>query len=303
MKSIRINEVGPRDGLQNESSPISVEDKIVLIQKLVEAGLKSLELTSMVSPKAIPQLADAQDVLNKLEVQSSFHGSVLVPNEKGMERLLPLTKTKPFISTVAVFTAASESFTQQNIRCSIEESLQRFESVCNLAKNNGLRIRGYISTSFYCPFEGRVDPAKVLPLARRLLDMGCYEVSIGDTIGKAVPKEIEEVFSLLTSVIDPNLLAGHFHDTYGMAIANVEQALRLGVTSFDSSVGGLGGCPYAPGASGNLATEDLVYFLDHMGFDHGVDLQTLMKATSFIQSKVHHAMPSKVFQALRGSIK
>ena len=292
--SVRIVEVGPRDGLQNEKVLISTEQKIQFIQMLAAAGLPVVEATSFVSPRAIPQLGDASAVMAGLTRLPATEYPVLVPNIKGMERAIGAG-----VRSIAVFTAASESFTRHNINATIAESLANFQPVVKLAQQEGIPVRGYISTVFGCPYEGRVAPQKVLDVARALLEMGISELSLGDTIGVATPNQVEEMIELLLyqGNIPVDHLAVHFHDTRGTALANVLMALQLGISIVDASAGGLGGCPYAPGAAGNLATEDLLYMLHGMGIQTGVSLERVVEATSFIAPLLGHAPTSKYYQA------
>lgn len=293
-QSVRIVEVGPRDGLQNEKVQIPTAQKIQFIQMLADAGLPIVEATSFVSPRAIPQLSDASEVMSGLTQLPHTEYPVLVPNVKGLERALAAG-----VRSVAVFTAASESFAQHNINATIAQSLERFRPVVALAQEVRVPVRGYISTAFGCPYEGRVDPRQVLQVARALLDLGITNLSLGDTIGVATPKQVVDVLTLLCSEgkIPVEHLAVHFHDTRGTALANVLMALQLGIRTVDSSAGGLGGCPYAPGAAGNLATEDLVYMLHGMGIQTGVDLTKVVAATRFIAPLLGHTPTSKYYQA------
>jgi hydroxymethylglutaryl-CoA lyase len=292
--SVRIVEVGPRDGLQNEKAIIPTEQKIQFIQMLADAGLPVVEATSFVSPRAIPQLSDASEVMANLSRHSSTSYPVLVPNLKGMERALAAG-----VRAIAVFTATSESFTRHNINATIEESLANFRPVIALAQQDNLSVRGYISTVFGCPYEGKVEPRQVLNVAQALLEMGVDELSLGDTIGVATPNQVVDMIGLLVQdgAIPMRQLALHFHDTRGTALANVLTALQCGITIIDSSAGGLGGCPYAPGASGNLATEDLLYMLHGMGIHTGVDLEKVVAATTFIHPLLGHTPTSKFYQA------
>jgi hydroxymethylglutaryl-CoA lyase len=291
---VQVVEVGPRDGLQNEKALIPTEQKIQFIHMLAEAGLPVVEATSFVSPRAIPQLSDASEVMAGLTRRPSTSYPVLVPNVKGMERALAAG-----VRAIAVFTAASESFTRHNINTTIAESLANFRPVVALAQQEGMTVRGYISTVFGCPYEGRVEARQVLDVAQVLLEMGVDELSLGDTIGVATPNQVVDVIGLLVNdgAIPVGQLAVHFHDTRGTALANVLMALQLGVSIVDSSAGGLGGCPYAPGAAGNLATEDLLYMLHGMGIHTGVDLDGVVAATSFIAPLLGHAPTSKYYQA------
>src|SRR5438105_4914247 len=292
--SVRVVEVGPRDGLQNEKVLISTEQKIQFINMLAEAGLPVVEATSFVSPRAIPQLSDASAVMAGLTRLPMTEYPVLVPNLKGMERALAAG-----VRSIAVFTAASESFTRHNINATIAESLANFRPVLTLAQQEDIPVRGYISTVFGCPYEGAVSPRQVLNVAQALLEMGINELSLGDTIGVATPNQVIDVISLLVNegAIPVEQLAVHFHDTRGTALANVLMALQLGISIVDASAGGLGGCPYAPGAAGNLATEDLLYMLHGLGISTGVNLEKVVAATRFIAPLLGHAPTSKYYQA------
>jgi hydroxymethylglutaryl-CoA lyase len=293
-RSVRVVEVGPRDGLQNEKALIPTAQKIQFVQMLADAGLPVVEATSFVSPRAIPQLSDASEVMTNLARNSSTSYPVLVPNLKGMERALAVG-----VRAIAVFTAASESFTRHNINATIAESLANFRPVVVLAQQEKVTVRGYISTVFGCPYEGKVEPRQALNVAQALLEMGIDELSLGDTIGVATPNQVVDVISLLVDegALPIGQLAMHFHDTRGTALANVLMALQSGISIIDSSAGGLGGCPYAPGAAGNLATEDLLYMLHGMGIHTGVDLDKVVSATSFIAPLLGHAPTSKYYQA------
>jgi hydroxymethylglutaryl-CoA lyase len=291
-KQVRVVEVGPRDGLQNEKAQIPTEAKIRFIDLLSAAGFGTVEATSFVSPRAIPQLADASEVMAGITRRPGVSYPVLVPNQKGMERALAAGAR-----SVAVFTAASETFTRHNINATIAESLENFRPVLALARREGVPVRGYISTVFGCPYEGVVPAANVLDVAERLLDLGVNELSLGDTIGVATPNQVVEIITLLARQIPLEKLALHFHDTRGTALANVLTGLQLGVTTFDASAGGLGGCPYAPGAAGNLATEDLLYMLRGLGIETGINLDNVVEATSMIATYLGHAPTSKYWQA------
>lgn len=299
MADVRVVEVGPRDGLQNVKSVIPSSTKIELIRKLQAAGLQNVEVTSTVSPKAVPQLADCATVLEDANVQSLIANSqmrmpVLVPNLKGLQ-----TAIQHKAREVAVFVSASEGFSNANIRCSVQEGLNRARQVAEKARAEGLAVRGYVSCVFACPFDGPTSPAAVLECTRQLLDMHCYEVSLGDTTGVGVPPDTNKLIRyLIEANIPPERLAGHFHDTYGQAIANMWAAYNLGIRTFDSSVGGLGGCPYAPGAKGNLATEDLVYSLDQAGVKTGVDLPELVKIGDWITRELSIPNSSRAGAAL-----
>ena len=289
---VTVVEVGPRDGLQNEKGVIPTEAKIAFINMLSEAGFSVVEATSFVSPKAIPQLADASEVMAGITRRPGTRYSVLVPNEKGMARALAAQ-----VDEVAVFTGASESFVQHNIRTSIAGSIANFRPVVAMARQAGVRVRGYISTAFGCPYEGAVAPAAVANVARELVTLGVDELSIGDTIGVATPNQVGDVVDALLAVTSLDQLAMHFHDTRGTALANVLAALELGIAIFDSSSGGLGGCPYAPGASGNLATEDLLYLLHGMGIETGVNLDAVVAASHYLASVRGTAPASRYYAA------
>src|SRR6266478_92531 len=275
-KTVRIVEVGPRDGLQNEARTVPTDKKAEFVRLLAAAGLKDIEVASFVHPKWIPQLADAQDLIKQLEPNPSVRYSALVPNMKGLDRAI-----ESGIRRIAVFTAASETFNRKNINMGILESIDVFTPVVDRALKEGISVRGYVSSWFVCPYEGAVPKEKVAEVTRALFDLGVDEVSIGDTIGAATPKDVESTGGHLLGQFPVERLAMHFHDTYGMAIANVYQSLQMGFATFDSSAGGLGGCPYAPGASGNLATEDLVYLLDRLGIKTGVSLSLVRRASRF----------------------
>ena len=288
---VTVVEVGPRDGLQNEKGVVATEDKIRYIDLLSQSGLSVIEATSFVSPKAVPQLADAPEVMAGIQRRRGVRYPVLVPNLKGMERALAAGVTE-----VAVFTGASETFVQHNINTTIAGSIENFRPVVARAREAGIRVRGYISTAFGCPYEGSVALQAVLDVAERLMALGVAELSIGDTIGVATPNQVVEVTQLLLTHMPVEQLAMHFHDTRGTALANVLAALEQGVAIFDSSSGGLGGCPYAPGASGNLATEDLLYMLHGMGIETGVDLDAVVEASRFL-AIVRSAAPASRYYA------
>jgi hydroxymethylglutaryl-CoA lyase len=293
---VTVVEVGPRDGLQNEKGVVPTADKIRYIDLLSAAGFAAIEATSFVSPRAIPQLTDAAEVMAGIRRREGTQYPVLVPNAKGMERALAAGAT-----AVAVFTAASETFAGHNINCSVAESIERFRPVVELALTRGVRVRGYISTAFGCPYEGAVAPAAVARVADALLALGVDELSLGDTIGVATPNQVAELVPLMRERAGLERLGLHFHDTRGTALANVLAALELGVTTFDSSSAGLGGCPYAPGASGNLATEDLLYMLHGMGIETGVDLGAVIEASRFIAGVLGRAPTSRYYQAAMAS--
>jgi hydroxymethylglutaryl-CoA lyase len=290
---VRVYEVGPRDGLQNESLAIPLDTKVEFIDRLAAAGLREIEATSFVSPKAIPQLADADALLPRLSHTPEVRYPVLVPNERGMARA-----EAAGAEALAVFTAATDAFTQKNIGMTIDESLTAFEPVLRRAADLGWWRRAYVSTAFGCPYTGGVDPRKAVDVATRLLDLGVDEVCFGDTIGVAVPSQVAVLTGAAVQAgIGLARIAYHFHDTRGTALANVQAGLDAGIRCFDSSTGGTGGCPYAPGAAGNLATEDLVYLLDASGFEHGVDLGGVLAAARFIAQALDRPLASKVGQA------
>jgi hydroxymethylglutaryl-CoA lyase len=290
---VRIYEVGPRDGLQNESSVLSVETKATFIGLLADAGLREIEATSFVAPRAIPQVADADALMTGLDRRPRVRYPVLVPNVRGLARA-----EAAGADAVAVFTAATDAFTQANIGMSVAQSLEAFAPVLARATELGWWRRGYVSTAFGCPYEGRVDPHRAVEVAMRLLDLGLDEVCFGDTIGVGVPSQVAVLTGLAVEAGIPSArMAFHFHDTRGTALANVAAGLDAGVRCFDSSTGGTGGCPYAPGAAGNLATEDLVYFLDASGWDHGVSLDGVLTAARYISEALERPLATKVGQA------
>ena len=289
---VKIVEVGPRDGLQNEKTALSLDDRKNLILDLMQTGLNNIEVGSCVSAKWVPQMADSDVLYAQLPKDPQIQLSLLTPNLKGFEAALAVGCTE-----VAVFTAASESFTQKNINCTIDESFEKFADVLAQAKIHNIKVRGYVSCIVDCPYEGAIEPEKVAYVAKRLLDMGCYEVSLGETIGTATPDRVEQVWNACLAQIDAPSLAGHFHNTYGMAIANIYQSLNQGIRIFDSSIAGLGGCPYAKGASGNVSTEDLFYLLSKMGFATGLDLDALMLASKNISTVLQRANPSNYANA------
>jgi hydroxymethylglutaryl-CoA lyase len=276
-KRVRIVEVGPRDGLQNEKREVPTEVKLELIERLADAGLPAVEATAFVSPKWIPQMADHTEVLERIRRKPGVDYPVLTPNLKGFEAARAAGATE-----VAIFGAASEAFSRKNINCSIAESLERFRPVTDAARQANIKVRGYISCVVGCPYEGEIAPQKVAEVAAALLDMGCYEVSLGDTIGVGTPARTQAMIEACAKRVPIAQLAGHYHDTYGQALANIYASLELGVSTFDSSVAGLGGCPYAAGASGNVATEDVVYLLDGLGVQTGVDLDRLVSIGEWI---------------------
>ena len=291
---VTLVEVGPRDGLQNERNHVPTERKIAFIEALVGAGHRRIEATAFVHPKAIPQLADADAVAGHLPEAQDVLFTALVPNERGMERA-----RKTPIGEWAVFTAASEAFNERNINCSIDESFERFVDVLSGAREAGVRVRGYCSTTLHCPYEGKIRPGAAVKVVRRLIDAGCHEVSLGDTIGKGTPAEVRTLCGLLAAEGVLSQCAVHFHDTYGMGAANALAAFEAGVRVFDCSAGGLGGCPYAPGAAGNTATEDLIFMFNGMGMKTGVDLESQVEATALIEEVLQRVLPSNTYRALR----
>ena len=286
---VRIVEVGPRDGLQNETSIIAARDKIELINRLTESGLACIEATSFVSPKWIPQLADAAEVFSGIIRKPGVSYPVLVPNEQGFDRALAVGATE-----VAVFSAASEAFNKKNINASIDESIERFKPILLRAATLGVKVRGYVSTVLGCPYQGEVPVADVVRVARRMHDLGCYEISLGDTIGIGTPVKAREMLRAVADAVPMSALAVHFHDTRGQALANILACLEEGVRVVDSAVSGTGGCPYAKGASGNVATEDVVYMLEGMGMDAGVDLPRLVDTGRWLSALLGRASGSKV---------
>lgn len=297
---IKIVEVGPRDGLQNEKQFVPTEIKLIFIDKLIHSGLKNIEATSFVSPKWVPQLADNELLLSALLPNPIYHDisfPVLVPNLIGLELAIQNS-----VQNIAIFTAASESFNQQNINCSIQESFNRFAEMQPLIKKHKLKVRGYVSCALGCPYEGKISPTAVLDVTQKLFDLGCEEVSIGDTIGVGTPNQAYQLFKLLTKQFGPEKLAMHFHDTYGQALANIYAVLELGIRTIDSSTAGLGGCPYAKGASGNVATEDVLYLLNGLGLSSGIDLDKLITAGIYITDYLGIPPRSKVTLAKKGNL-
>jgi len=289
---ITIFEVGPRDGLQNEAAPISTADKIAFVDRLSTAGLAAIEVSAFVSPKWVPQMADAAEVFAGITRRAGTRYTALVPNARGLERALAAG-----VSEVAIFAAASETFSRRNTNQSVDDAFAVYGDVTRDAAAAGLRVRGYLSTAFGCPFEHDVPVDRVVDLTQRLLDLGVYEVAVSDTIGIAHPGQVLPVVGAVAERVPLQQIALHFHDTRGTALANVLTALDLGIATYDASAGGLGGCPYAPGATGNLATEDLVYMLDGLGVRTGVDLEALVNASRFIEPHVGHALPSRYYRA------
>ena len=289
---VTIVEVGPRDGLQNERAAIATADKIAFVDRLSAAGHQVIEVSAFVSPKWVPQMADAVDVFAGITRRPGVKYTALVPNQQGLARAIAAGATE-----VAIFAAASETFSRRNINQTIDESLTNYALVCADAKAAGLPVRGYLSTCFVCPFEGRIDPQRVADISGRLLDLGVYEVAISDTIGAADPGMVARVLDVVSKRVPLPQIALHFHDTRGTALANVLAGLDYGVTTFDSSAGGLGGCPFAPGAAGNLATEDLLFMLNGLGIETGVSIDAIADASRFIGTKLDHALPSRYLQA------
>ena len=279
-KAVKIVEVGPRDGLQNESVSLDIETKVKLVQGLANAGLQTIEAGSFVSPKWVPQMAGSDEVFNQLIPTKAIY-TALTPNMRGLDRAIECN-----VQEIAVFAAASDEFSHKNINCSIAESLEKFKAVTQKAIANNMAVRGYISCVSGCPYQGDVDIKKVSTVAQSLLDMGCYEISLGDTIGVAKPETIEALLIQTLKYIPAQKLAVHLHDPYGQAIANIRQSLNMGIATIDSSVAGLGGCPYAKGASGNVATEHVIGLLDALGIEHGVNLEKLTEISRFISHKL-----------------
>ena len=297
MKSVKIVEVGLRDGLQNESSYLSIEQRYDLYDQLVNSGIQSIEIGAFVSPKWVPQMAVTAELTALIlsetnNKKSKIKQSVLVPNVEGMLRAIDSG-----LKEVAIFAACSESFSKKNINCSISESFERFKPVMELAKEHNIKVRGYLSTCFACPFEGKISESKVVSLAKKMHELGVYEISIGDTIGVATPTQVTSLFKKLKKHIPIKKIAGHFHDTRGTALANILAAYQVGVSTFDTSVGGLGGCPYAPGAAGNVSTEDVVYMFDGMKIKTGIKLTELIKINQWLKDLINHPLSSKVGRA------
>jgi len=292
-KKVRMVEVGPRDGLQNEPGSVPAEVKVALIDRLADAGLPVVEAGSFVSPKWVPQMADTAEVMARIRRQPGVSYPVLVPNMKGLEAAIAAKATE-----VAGFAAATEAFSKRNTNCTIAESMQRQSEVCKAALAAGLRVRGYISVVLGCPYEGEVRPAAVAAVSQRLYDMGCYEISLGDTIGTGTPAKAQRMMEAVAKKIPVDRLAGHFHDTYGQALANILAVMEMGVATFDSSVAGLGGCPYAKGATGNVASEDVLYMLGGLGIDTGVDMGKLLDAAEYICAQLKRPTVSRAGRAL-----
>ena len=292
-RHVTVVEVGPRDGLQNERVTVSTDDKVAFVNLLSAARLPVIEVAAFVSPKWVPQMADAADVLARIDRRPGTRYTALVPNLQGLERAMTAR-----VQEIAIFASSTETFSRRNINQTIAESLNTYRAVAERALASGLRVRGYLSTAFGCPYDGDVAPQTVADMTRRLLDLGAYEVSIGDTIGVGQPAQVCAVLDAVLEVARLDQLALHFHDTRGTALANVLAALPYGVATFDGSAGGLGGCPFAPGAAGNLATDDLIYMLDGMGIKTGVELEALGRASAFIGEKLDHRLPGRYAQAM-----
>jgi len=292
-KRVKMVEVGPRDGLQNEPGVVPTEAKVELINRLSDAGLPVVEATSFVSPKWVPQMADAGQVMARIRRKPGVSYPVLVPNMKGMEGAMAAG-----VQEIAVFGAATETFSQRNTNCSIAECFTRFEPVCKAALEAGIKVRGYVSVVLGCPYEGEVAPQAVAEVAKRLLDLGCYEVSLGDTIGAGTPGKTRRMIEAVAARIPVEKLGGHYHDTYGQAIGNILASLELGMAAFDSSVAGLGGCPYSPGATGNVASEDVLYLLDGLGIETGVSMDRLLDAAEYICGVLGRPTHSRAGRAL-----
>jgi hydroxymethylglutaryl-CoA lyase len=293
MEQVRIVEVGPRDGLQNEKQNVPTAIKLELIDRLGAAGLRDIEVTSFVSSKWVPQMADQADVMRGLRRRAGVNYPVLTPNMKGFETAVVEGATE-----MSVFAAASEGFSRKNINCSIDESIDRFVPVLDAAKRQGIKVRGYVSCVVACPYDGAIAPQQVAHVAARLQELGCYEVSLGDTIGTGTPGSVLHMLEAVAARVPVSSLAGHYHDTYGMAVANIHASYEFGVRVFDSSVAGLGGCPYAKGATGNVATEDVVYLLNGLGADTGVDLDALVDCGAWISAQLGRNNGSRVGRAV-----
>jgi hydroxymethylglutaryl-CoA lyase len=296
-KRVRLVEVGPRDGLQNEAKPVPVEVKVELIDRLTDAGHVTIEAGSFVSPKWVPQMASTDEVMAKIRRKPGVSYPVLVPNKQGFNAALEAK-----VEEIAVFAAASESFSRKNINCSIAESLERFAPVMEAAQHHNIKVRGYISTVVGCPYEGDVAPQAVADLAAKLLAMGCYEISLGDTIGVGTPGKCVDMVEAVAKVVPREKIAVHFHDTYGQALANILACMERGITVMDTAVAGLGGCPYAKGASGNVGTEDVLYMLNGLGIEHGVDIEKIAATGRFITAALGRQPASKVAQALAAKL-
>lgn len=293
---VTIVEVGPRDGLQNEQANVPTATKVAFIDRLTAAGHRAIEVTAFVSPKWVPQMADAAEVFSQINLAPGVRYTALVPNRAGLDRAF-----QAGVREIAIFAASSETFSRRNINQSIDESFVTYREVTDAALQAGLQVRAYLSTAFGCPFEGAVSEQRVADLCERLLDLGAFEVAVSDTIGIAHPGQVARVLEAVTSRVATDRLALHLHDTRGTALANVLVGLERGITTFDSAAGGLGGCPYAPGAAGNLATEDLIYMLDGLGIETGVSLAGVMEASALIEPAIGHPLPSRYVQATRAT--
>jgi hydroxymethylglutaryl-CoA lyase len=292
-KRVKLVEMGPRDGLQNEPGTVSTEVKVALIDRLTDAGFQAVEAGSFVSPKWVPQMADTDQVMARIRRKPGVSYPVLVPNLKGLEAAIAAGAKE-----VAGFAAATEAFSKRNTNCTIAESMVRQAEVCKAALDAGLRVRGYISVVLGCPYEGEVKPQAVADIARQLRDMGCYEISLGDTIGTGTPSKAQRMLEAVAKHMPVEKLAGHYHDTYGQAVANIVASMEMGVATFDSSVAGLGGCPYAKGATGNVASEDVLYLLDGLGIETGIDMDRLLDAAEFICGELKRPTVSRAGRAL-----
>jgi hydroxymethylglutaryl-CoA lyase len=295
-RRVTIVEVGPRDGLQNENAAVATDDKVAFVDSLTAAGLPVIEVSAFVNPRRVPQMSDAADVFARIGRAPAVRYTALVPNLAGLDRAV-----QAGLQEIAIFAAASESFSRANINQGIEESFANYAVVCARARQSAMRVRAYLSTAFGCPYEGTVPRERVAELTSRLLDMGAFEIAVSDTIGVAHPAQVSSVLEAVAARAPLECIALHFHDTRGTGLANVLTALTLGIATFDSSAGGLGGCPYAPGASGNLATEDLVYMLDGLGVVTGVSLSGVVAASSIVAAKLDHPLPSRYAQAARST--
>ncbi|XP_051163524.1 hydroxymethylglutaryl-CoA lyase, mitochondrial [Leptopilina boulardi] len=295
---VKIIEVGPRDGLQNEKKIIPTSIKVDFINKLSETGLKTVEVTSFVSPKWVPQMADNEQVFKQIKKYENINYPVLVPNVKGLEKAIEVG-----VKEIAIFGSPSETFSRKNTNCSVTENMLKMKEIIDLAKRNNLKIRGYVSCIIACPYEGAMKPFSVASLSSALLELGCYEISLGDTIGVGTPKKIKSLLNEIKEIGDFNKFALHLHDTYGQAIGNIYTGLDYGIRTFDSSVAGLGGCPYAEGASGNVATEDVLYFLNEQGLETGINLEKVAKVGDFISNQLERKNQSKVGNALLSKVK
>lgn len=293
---VNVVEVGPRDGLQNEPVQLSTITRVSMIEKLVLSGLKVIEAGAFVSPKRVPQMSQTAEVLANLPTDPTVRYPVLVPNLQGYSEAL-----KAGASEIAIFAAASESFSQNNINCSIDQSIQTYREVCKEARQDGLRIRGYISCVLGCPYEGHIDPKLVAELSEQLLELGCYEISLGDTIGVGTPGKVQHLIDFCLRRAPAERYAVHFHDTYGQALANIYASLETGIATVDASIGGLGGCPHAPGATGNVATEEVVYMLDGLGIETGIYLNELIEVVIFISNALNRKPTSRASKALIGN--